>query len=99
MEEEIRNLIWMSVALLCNFLDALFTLYAVSVGVEEANPIMQFAIQAGPGFFIMFKFILFGYAINFLAQRSPGLLLPTALIYMSIICWQIYGYFSIQPFT
>ena len=99
MKKEILYLVWVATALVCNFLDAVLTLHAVSLGVEEANPIMRYAMEVSPGFFIMAKFMLFGYAINFLAQKSPKLLLPTALIYMSIICWQIYGNFSIQPFT
>lgn len=49
---------WISAVLLIatlNLLDAFLTIYAISKGVEEANPLMKFALDSG--FFLQIKIL------------------------------------------
>jgi len=73
-----------------NFLDAALTLYATSRGVEEANPIMAWALEVSPLFFAAVKFAVFGVAIDFLARRCPSTLVPIAVLFGMVVAWHIF---------
>lgn len=89
MEKKTTALIWLGICLACNFADAVLTLYAISKGVEEANPIMAWALNISPSFFIVMKFMLFGAAIEFLARFQPRLLKWVGTLFMTVIAWHI----------
>ena len=56
------HLVWFSLCHIFNFLDGVLTLAAISRGVEEANPIMAWALSVGPEFFLFIKFTIFAAA-------------------------------------
>tara|TARA_R110002020_G_scaffold97596_4_gene232655 strand:+ start:181 stop:468 length:288 start_codon:yes stop_codon:yes gene_type:complete len=82
-------LVWLMSCQFCNFLDASFTLYVVSRGVEEANPVMAWAINVSPLFFIIVKLALFTVAIDFIARHRPLLLKWVAILLMSVVAWHL----------
>ena len=51
------------VVMVCNLLDALCTLAWVRMGVEEANPLMRTALEAGPVPFLAVKMGLVGLGL------------------------------------
>jgi len=81
--------VWLTVAIIANFFDAIFTLRAISLGVEEANPIMAWALDISPFFFVMLKLGIFTVAICFLAEKKPRLLRPVAILYVMIVAWHL----------
>ena len=74
---------------LLNFSDAVLTLYAVSKGIEEANPTMAWAISVSPALFIVLKFVVFSIAIEFIAKAKPILLRPIGILYMLVVAWHL----------
>jgi hypothetical protein len=68
MENKSITAIWLGICLAGNFMDAILTFFALSKGVEEANPVMAFALSVSPSFFVVMKFMLFGIAIEFYCQ-------------------------------
>jgi len=82
-------LAWLAIAIAANLLDAVFTLHFTNMGIEEANPIMAWALSVGPAFFFILKFGLFTTAIIFLAKKRPRLLIPVTILYISIVAWHI----------
>jgi len=94
-----RNIIirpvWLIICHVFNVADAFFTLYAISKGVDEANPIMAWAIELSPTFFIVFKLALFTIAAEFLAKNRPKLLKWIATLLFFVILWHISFIFKI----
>tara|TARA_R100000234_G_scaffold118970_1_gene100663 strand:- start:991 stop:1278 length:288 start_codon:yes stop_codon:yes gene_type:complete len=80
---------WLVLCHILNFLDAILTLYAVSKGVEEANPIMAWALEVSPLFFAVVKFTVFGVAIDFLSRKRPAYLIPVACLFGLVVAWHI----------
>ena len=70
-----------------NFLDAVMTLHAVSIGVEEANPVMAWALSISPLFFAVVKFAVFGISISFLAKRRPVVLPYVGVLFTFVMLW------------
>tara|TARA_R110001592_G_scaffold23791_1_gene92815 strand:+ start:358 stop:645 length:288 start_codon:yes stop_codon:yes gene_type:complete len=95
MGKEKLALVWLLICQFCNFADAGFTLYAVSKGVKEANPIMAWAIDVSPLFFAVIKLTLFTFAIDFIAFRRPRLLRWIALFLMCVLAWHMSYIFSL----
>jgi len=89
MENKLTATIWLGICLASNFADALLTFFAISKGVEEANPIMAFALAVSPSFFVVAKFILFGIAIEFIAHTYPRLLIWIGMLFMAVVAWHI----------
>ena len=89
MGRELINAIWMVICQVGNFADAILTFYAISKGVEEANPIMAWALSVSPAFFVLLKFMVFAVAIEFIAEKMPGLLKWVAILWLSVIAWHI----------
>ena len=80
---------WLILCHVLNLLDATLTLYAVSRGVEEANPIMAWTLQVSPLFFVFVKFTVFSVAIDFLARTRPAYLLPVASLFGLVVAWHV----------
>lgn len=89
MQAESIRMVWMVLCHLLNFSDAVLTLYAVSKGVEEANPTMAWALTISPALFILLKFAVFSIAIEFIAKVRPALLGPVGILYMSVVAWHL----------
>ena len=89
MQSWVKRKSWLVLCHVLNFLDATLTLYAVSRGVEEANPIMAWALEVSPLFFVAVKFTVFGIAIDFLARKRPTFLVPVAVLFGLVVAWHI----------
>tara|TARA_R110002110_G_scaffold414073_1_gene642904 strand:+ start:214 stop:501 length:288 start_codon:yes stop_codon:yes gene_type:complete len=89
MENWIKRKSWLVFCHLLNFLDASLTLYAISRGVEEANPLMAWTLEVGPMFFAAVKFTVFTIAIDFLSRVRPVLLVPIAMVFGSVVAWHV----------
>mgnify|MGYP001158308420 CR=1 FL=1 len=89
MKKGITASIWLVIALIANYLDATFTLYAISLGVEEANPVMAWALEISPMFFMALKLGLFTCAAVFISEKRPGLLPWVTMLYMSVVAWHL----------
>ena len=72
MAKKINLLAWFIICHFGNIADALCTLYAVSKGVEELNPLMAWLISFSPTVFIATKLLIFTFAIDILA-RAPSI--------------------------
>ena len=81
------------VAMLLNLFDACATLFMVSNGATEVNPIMAHAIEVGPAFFVAIKIILFTFAIILMAKRSPSLLVWVVGGYSLLVLWHCYLFY------
>lgn len=80
---------WYVISHLMNFCDAILTLYAVSNGIEEANPVMAWALSISPALFLSVKFFVFGCAVHFVALKRPALLMYVGLLFMTVLCWHV----------
>lgn len=80
---------WLVACHVLNFLDAVMTLRAVAIGVEEANPIMAWALSISPLFFAFVKFAVFGVAISFLARTRPSVLPFVSGLFALVMLWHI----------
>jgi len=95
MGKEKLALAWLLICQFCNFADAVFTLYAVSKGVKEANPVMAWAIEVSPLFFATIKLVVFTLAIDYIASRRPSMLRWIALLLICVVAWHISFVFSL----
>tara|TARA_R100000234_G_C4995545_1_gene177698 strand:- start:459 stop:746 length:288 start_codon:yes stop_codon:yes gene_type:complete len=95
MGKEKLALAWLLICQFCNFADAFFTLYAVSKGVKEANPVMAWAIETSPLFFAITKLVVFTLAIDYIASRRPWVLRYVALLLMCVVAWHISFVFNL----
>ena len=95
MDRKIINLVWLILCHVGNFMDLLLTMYAISRGVEEANPIMNWLLGISPFLFSAVKLILFSLAIEFVAKRMPSVLKWIALMYMAVVAWHVSFIFQI----
>jgi hypothetical protein len=89
MDKKAILLVWLILCHLGNIADVGLTLYAIHNGASELNPFMAWTLSISPLLFAVTKFILFGLAIDFLAQHSPIFLRWVAIIYMSIMAWHL----------
>ena len=95
MNKKALLLTWYLLCYFGNIADATLTLYAISHGVRELNPIMAWLLSISPFLFAVVKIIVFTLAIEFIAQRSPRLLKWVALFYMVVYCWHLSFVFSL----
>ena len=89
MAKEINLVVWFFICHIANLLDAIFTLNAVSKGVEELNPLMAFLIEQSPILFFVVKVVLFALAIDLLARRRPTWLRPVGYVYILVLIWHV----------
>jgi hypothetical protein len=89
MDKKAILLVWLILCHLGNTADVGLTLYAIQNGATELNPIMAWLISISPLLFVITKFIVFGLAIDLLAQHAPNLLRWVAIIYMSVMAWHL----------
>ena len=82
-------LVWFFVCHIANILDGIFTLYAVSKGVEELNPFMAYLLDFSPFAFLLIKLLLFAAAIDYVAKKRPNWLKPIGWMYILVIIWHV----------
>ena len=88
-KNEILTLAWILISYLFNFADAIFTMYVVSKGAVELNPIMAAALNISPTFFMCVKFIIFALALEVIVRRAPKMLMFTAVLYTFVMGWHL----------
>jgi hypothetical protein len=89
MDKKAILLIWLLLCHFGNIADLSLTLYAVSHGVQEANPLMAYLLDKSLFFFGATKIVLFSLAIEYIAKRRPTFLKPIALFYMLVMAWHL----------
>ena len=89
MDKKLRYLGWFLLAHIGNFTDACLTLYSVSRGAVELNPLMAILIDFSPFVFLAVKFILFAFAVDFVFKIRPNYLKWVANIYLLIAAWHL----------
>ena len=89
MDEKLRYLGWFLLAHLGNFTDSCLTLYAVSRGAVELNPLMAALIDYSPFLFLSTKFLLFAYAVDFMSRHRPQYLKWVATLYLLVSAWHL----------
>ena len=89
------HLAWFLLCHVFNFCDAVLTLAAISKGIEEANPVMAWALSISPVFFLAAKFIIFSVALGFIFRRAPALLAPIGIVYMTVLAWHAYFWLAV----
>ncbi len=87
-------LIWALLVLFFSILDGLFTLYHLSQGAREANPLLNFFLSQSRGYFLTIKTLITASGLfilvihqNFLRMRS--ILICLALIYLVLLTYQL----------
>jgi len=83
------NLAWLLLCHIGNYADLSLTLYAISKGVEEANPIMAWLINISPFLFGVVKLTIFAIAVELVAKRMPSVLKWIAIVYMITVAWHL----------
>ena len=85
--------------IMLNLLDALLTMYAIRLGVEELNPLMDYLLSVGPITFFSVKVVLVTaliYLVNrFAGSRGRHLYTAFLVLYWLLTLWHIYGAISI----
>ncbi len=89
MDEKLRYLGWFLLAHLGNFADACLTLFAVSRGAVELNPLMAVLINGSPFLFLLTKFLLFAFAVDFMSRHKPQFLKWVAALYLTVSAWHL----------
>jgi hypothetical protein len=96
-----RITLLLAVSVLClSTIDGLATLRLIEAGLEEANPLMRFAIASGPGHFLAAKLAMTGIGMVVLVAarrrtllgtriRSPHVLLGIAALYALLLVYQL----------
>ena len=84
-------LVWFFLCHVFNFLDAVLTLAAIDYGVEEANPVMAWALSISPEFFMLTKFTVFTAALWYLYHKAPKFLAPIGILFATVLLW--HGHF------
>ena len=51
---------------------------------------MAWTLEQSPGFFLFIKFLLFSYAIDFIAKSSPKLLILVGVVFLSVVAWHVH---------
>ena len=78
-----------------NLFDALLTLYAIKVGVEELNPIMNFLLNFGPTTFFFTKVLFVTACIlginKILGHSGRRVYILSASVYWLVVAWHILG--------
>ena len=95
MNEKMINLAWLLLCHVGNYADLSLTLYAISRGVEEANPLMAWLINISPFLFGVVKLTMFSLAIDYVARKIPAALKWISLLYMIVLSWHLSFVFSL----
>ena len=78
-----------------NLFDGLLTLYALTWGVLEANPVMAWVLSKGPIVFLLFKVVLVGICLVILDKKLIGkrrIILSLLLgVYVLVSLWHVFG--------
>ena len=67
----------------------MFTMYAVSRGATELNPIMAWALNVDPIFFMCVKVLVFAIALEYIVRKAPKLLIFTAILYTLVMGYHL----------
>ena len=85
---------------LLNFLDAVLTLRATSLGAIELNPIMAWAIEQSPFLFLLIKLFAFSFLVEFLHRKLVGtrrrVFTFLLAVFSLVVAWHIYGVFVME---
>tara|TARA_R110000751_G_scaffold277208_1_gene378448 strand:- start:441 stop:731 length:291 start_codon:yes stop_codon:yes gene_type:complete len=95
MAKRFNLLTWLVTCHFGNIVDTLCTLYAVSKGVKELNPLMAWLISFSPALFVTVKLLIFAFAVDVLARRRPIWLPAVAILYLSVVVWHLSFIFHI----
>jgi len=82
-------------------LDAILTIYLLSHGAVEVNPVMNFCLQKGPTFFIIIKYFITSLAVVLLvifnhtflhnARINTRVIVPFIIcIFSAVVVWELY---------
>lgn len=86
-------------AMMLNLFDAWATLFIISKGGIEINPVMAYAIEVGPWFFVTVKVVLFTLAIIIMVRRIPKFLKWVVGWYGLLALWHCYLLWNIYLFS
>ena len=86
---------------LLNIIDAFCTLHWLTIGVEEANPIMASAYEVSPAAFLALKFTLVVTCTEYIYQytsekRKLVIFSMINVVYSCVVCWHIAGFLATQ---
>ncbi len=86
--------------LLLNLLDAFFTLFYLSYGGKELNPVAQFLLDVGPEAFLLAKTLGIGVCVAYLVlvSRFKGAKLGLAVVlslYTALLGWHLFLFFRV----
>lgn len=90
-----------TVIILLSVIDAFLTLFLITHGAIEINPIMNFSLRQGPLFFMLSKYLLtslgvillvvFSHTFLHYARINTRVIIPFAIsIFSAVILWEIY---------
>lgn len=79
-----------------NWIDAVLTLVWLARGVEEINPLMDWAHHYSPGLFVVLKLVLISVGVEVIRRHaepevSRWVLAGVCLIFASVVAWQFAG--------
>jgi len=89
MKDETKKLAWFLIAYIFNFVDTIFTMYAISGGATELNPVMAIALDVNPFFFMCVKFIAFALVLELIVRYAPKVLIIAAVTYTFVMGWHL----------
>ena len=95
MQPQLIMLCWLLICHLGNLLDCGLTLYSISRGAEELNPIMNWLLQESHFLFASVKILVFAFAIDFLSKNKPETLKWVGLFYLWVLAWHLSQIFII----
>ena len=82
-----------------NFLDAVLTLAALRIGVEEANPLMAWLLSFGPVAFFVVKVVVVGVCVEYLDKNLEGsarsILRFILAAFVLVFCWHVFGLYAL----
>ena len=86
-------------SILLNIFDAAATLFILSKGGVEVNPVMAVVIDISPWLFVIVKLVVFTFAIIMLAKHRSRWLKWIAGAYGLLAIWHCYLLWNIYLFT
>tara|TARA_R110000751_G_scaffold297951_1_gene407720 strand:+ start:440 stop:730 length:291 start_codon:yes stop_codon:yes gene_type:complete len=95
MDNKLILLAWFLLAHLGNIADTCLTLFAVTHGAEELNPLMAMLLSFSPFAFAATKLVVFAFAIDFVARTRPFMLRWIAVLYMLVAAWHLSFIFTL----
>lgn len=95
-----QHLLLLSVCLLLSLADAFLTLYLLSWGGVELNPVMSVVLQAGALRFVLIKYILTAFGLTCLLMHKnyvlfhgrmkvENLLLGVPFLYLAVLIYEV----------